>query len=163
KDLILSKMLEYGKITQEEYNEAINQEIVLNMKENDTTPESYEVSFAISSATKELMELEGFEFKYKFYTEEEKDNYNEEYNDLFTQISTKIRNGSYEIYTTIDSEKQKLLQQTINEGLLPYNEIDKETGIYKTQGSAVTIDNETGDVLAIVGGRTQEEVSNTFN
>lgn len=35
--------------------------------------------------------------------------------------------------------------------------------MYKTQGAGVTIDNKTNELVAIVGGRTQEGVANTFN
>ena len=38
-----------------------------------------------------------------------------------------------------------------------------EEGIYKLQGAAVCIDNDTGRVVAIVGGRSQEYAGYTFN
>jgi penicillin-binding protein 4 len=163
RDLILSQMLKYEMITEEEYQKAKEQKIVLNMPKKKYQPETYEVSFALSSATKLLMEREGFEFKYWFNTEEERERYYEEYNEKFLEINQKIRNGGYEIYTTIDMEKQKELQKSVNEQLAPYTKKDAKSGLYAMQGAAVTIDNQTGDVVAIVGGRTQDDVANTFN
>lgn len=163
KDLILSQMLKYEMITEETYQEAKAQEIVLNMPKKEYEPETYEVSFALSSATKLLMEQEGFEFKYWFDSEAERQEYNENYNERFLEINQKIRNGGYEIYTTIDMEKQRQLQESVNSQLAGYTAKDSKTGLYAMQGAAVTIDNHTGDVVAIIGGRTQDDVANTYN
>ena len=163
RDLILFKMNELGYITDRQYKEAIAQEIVLNMPEKEYEPETYEVSFALSSATKILMENEGFKFKYSFEDNEERLRYWDEYNDLFLQLNKKIRIGGYTIHTTIDMEKQKMLQESVNQQLADFTEKDTKTGLYKLQSASVTIDNQTGDVVAIVGGRTQEDISNTYN
>jgi penicillin-binding protein 4 len=163
RNLILSKMKELHFITEEQYIQAKKQKIVLNMPKRETKPESYAVSFALSSATKLLMEREGFEFKYWFDTEEERKAYWNEFNEKFAEINKKIRNGGYAIYTTINTEKQQALQKSIDRGLSGFTRKNPKTGLYKTQGAAVTIDNKTGDVVAIVGGRTQEGVDNSFN
>jgi penicillin-binding protein 4 len=163
RDLILSKMKQLHFITQEEYEQAKGQKIVLHMPKEKEYHESYAVSFALSSATKLLMEREGFEFKRWFDSEEERKKYWEEYNELFKKINRRIRNGGYTIYTTIDLDKQSMLQESVNKGLSMFQSKDKKTGLYKTQGAAVTIENQTGDVIAIVGGRTQKDVDNPFN
>lgn len=163
RNLILSQMKTYGFIKEEDYQQALAQEIVLNMPKKEHEPDTYEVSFAISSATKILMENEGFKFKYWFDTDAERDKYWEEYNDLFLQLNKKIRNGGYKIYTTIDMAKQAELQKSINNKLAGYKGKNKETGLYNLQSSGVMMDNETGDVLAIVGGREQSDIANTFN
>ncbi|WP_121616705.1 transglycosylase domain-containing protein [Virgibacillus halodenitrificans] len=163
KNLILSQMLKYEMITEDQYQKAKEQEIVLDMPKKKHNPETYEVSFALSSVTKLLMEQEGFKFKYWFDSKGEKDEYEEKYNEKFLEINEKIRNGGFDIYTTIDMKKQKQLQENVNKGLAGYTEKDKKTGLYSMQGAAVTIDNYTGDVVAIVGGRTQGDVANTYN
>lgn len=163
RNLILSQMLKYEMITEEQYQEAKAQEIVLNMPEREYEPETYEVSYALSSATKLLMEREGFKFQYWFDTEEERQAYNEKFNEKFLEINQKIRNGGYEIYTTIDMDKQKQLQESVNNQLSGFTEKDKDSGLYAFQGAAVTIDNYNGNLVAIVGGRTQDGVSNTYN
>ncbi|MFO7317298.1 MAG: transglycosylase domain-containing protein [Bacilli bacterium] len=163
RDLILKKMLEYEMIDEKQYSKAISEEIKLNMPEKIMEPETYEVSFALSSAAKIMMEKEGFKFQYWFDSHAEREKYMKDYNERFLEWNQKIRNGGYEIYTTIDSQKQKLLQETINTHLAPFTSKNPETGIFEMQGSAVTIENKTGDVLAIVGGRTQEDVPNSYN
>lgn len=163
KDLILRVMRDQEKISEKEYLEAKEVEIVLDVAEKTYVPESYAVSFAVHGAAEELMREQGFEFKYWFDSEEERKSYKDEYNDLLGQLSKKIRNGGYNIYTTLDMEKQQELQKKLNEGLSYFTEKDEESKLYKTQGSSVTIDNETGDVVAVVGGRTQKDVDNTYN
>ena len=50
----------------------------------------------------------------------------------------------------------------MNEGTAEFTEVNAE-GIYELQASAVCIDNETGYVVAIVGGREQEYAGYTLN
>lgn len=166
RDAIVSKMLEAGFISQAEHDEVISSEIELDMSREfnqDFGLDSSPVSFALWGATKALMKEEGFEFKYWFETQEERDSYDEAYNNLYGQINSKLRNGGYKIYSTIDMGKQEKLQESVNNGLSAQQVRDDETGLYKVQGSAVTIDNKTGDVLAVVGGRTQDDAENMFN
>lgn len=163
RDVVLSEMKEAGFIDDKEYKQAIEQVITLKMPKKKVEPETYEVSYVLSSATKILMENEGFKFKYWFETEEERLKYQEEYNDLFTQLNQKIRNGGYTIHSTIDMDKQKMFQESMNKGLSDFTAKDGESGLYKTQGAGTLIDNKTGDLLAIIGGRTQDDVANTYN
>ncbi|MGB4660853.1 MAG: transglycosylase domain-containing protein [Mobilitalea sp.] len=163
KDVILGKMKELGSITDQEYEEAIKEEIVLTMPENDSEKENYAVSYTISEAAKKLMELSGFEFLYDFDSDEARKTYQTEYNTLYTEMDSKIRSGGYSIYTSINQDKQTTLQQSLNDGLSEFKSTDEESGLYETQGAGVCIDNDTGNVVAIVGGRTQKEAANTFN
>ena len=57
---------------------------------------------------------------------------------------------------------QKKLQKSIDDGLTQFDE-KTEDGIYKLQSSGVCIDNETGHVTAIVGGRSQDFNGYTLN
>ena len=66
------------------------------------------------------------------------------------------------MYTSIDLEKQALLQEAVNEGTSEFTDVNEE-GIYELQAAAVCIDNETGYVVAIVGGREQEYAGYTLN
>lgn len=166
RDSIIAKMLETGFISQAEHDEAISSDIVLDMSREfnqDFGLDSSPVSFALWGATKALMKEEGFEFKYWFDTQEDRDAYDESYSNLYGQINSKLRNGGYKIYSTIDMRKQEKLQESVNNGLSAQQSRSEDTGLYKVQGSAVTIDNETGDVLAVVGGRTQDDAENMFN
>ena len=162
RNLILDQMYKYGKIDFVSYKKAYFEEVKLKMKKRVVPKESYQMSFAISSATKELMKASGFEFMYSFKDDEERSEYEARYDELFVDMNTKIRNGGYRIYTTLNSEHQKMLQQSVDKELAFSGEKTKD-GLLSLQGSAVSIDNETGDVLAIVGGRSQEGNVNTFN
>ena len=55
-----------------------------------------------------------------------------------------------------------MLQQSVDSGLAGFTEVSDE-GIYTLQGAAVCIDNSTGMVKAIVGGRTQDVTGYTLN
>ncbi|MCD8096761.1 MAG: hypothetical protein LUE31_01725 [Lachnospiraceae bacterium] len=70
--------------------------------------------------------------------------------------------GGYRVYTSIDMSAQALLQDAVDETLSDYNTKDAN-GTYALQAAAVTIDNETGLVTAIVGGRSQDDVSTDYN
>lgn len=163
RNVILSKMLEYGKISKEDYSKAINEKIKIKLKKKVYKEDSYAVSFVISSASTELMRENGFEFKYWFKTANERKKYKATYNEAFKEAEYEIRNGGYKIYSTIDTAQQDKLQSVVNRKLAGFTAKDMNSKLYKLQGSATTIDNETGDVIAIVGGRTQSDVHNTYN
>ena len=157
---ILGYMLEDKYITSEEYKSAKAEEIVLNsevIKNN-----GYVDTYIVESSTKILMELNGFKFKDDFKDISERDVYREEYLQAQSLAQKELYTGGYRIYTSIDSDKQRALQEALDNSLSENQELD-ENGIYALQGSAVSIDNVTGKVIALVGGRTQEGVSYSFN
>ena len=160
---ILQKMFEQNFITHEEFTEASLQDITLKVTERKYTPEDYLVSYAISDATKKLMEAEGFEFKYDFKSDIERSEYNALYNESFTKHNQAIRKGGYVIHTSLDPKMQEKVQQTVNKEMAYATAKDQKSGLYKRQATSVVLDNETGLVNAIVGGRTQDDVANTYN
>ena len=163
RNLILNKMFELGFISQEELDEALKQEITLNVKEVyfDNTITDYALDLAINESTKILMKMKGFQFKYIFSTEEERVNYFSKYNELYNTCRDELLTGGYEINTSINPELQNQLQYYIDNELQEETEIDEEKGVYKRQAAATVIDNSNGTVVAIIGGRTQE--GNTYN
>lgn len=160
RDRILKQMLDDKVITQAEYDIAVNEEIELNITE--PVKRNYIQTFVTYCATRKLMELNGFEFRNGFDSEKEEEAYKTEYNDAYAAAQKQLLNNGYRIYTSIDLKKQKALQQAINTNLADFT--DKSTnGIYKMQGAAVCIDNETGRVVAVVGGRSQKTSGYTLN
>lgn len=160
KNRILDQMLEDKVITQVQYDEAYNEEIKLNMQE--VKKRDYIQTFVSYCATRELMKTNGFEFKNEFSSKAEKKEYEEEYEEEYSVAQQMLKNNGYKIYTSIDLKKQKKLQKAVNANLSGFK--DKETnGTYKMQGSAVCIDNKTGRVVAIVGGRSQETEGYSLN
>ena len=160
---ILKNMYEDGKIDEATYNQALNEEIVLNPAPSEESIwNNYVDTYVYYCATRALMEMQGFEFKEYFATEEEREQYAEEYDELYAICQKQIYAGGYQIYTTIDLKKQEALQKALDDNLAGFT--DKgEDGVYEMQGAAVSIDNETGCVVAIVGGREQDLGFYTLN
>ena len=113
-------------------------------------------------ATRELMKQEGFQFKTEFSGAAEKEKYEEEYNQLYEACNKQLYTAGYRIYTSIDLNMQAELQNTIDTTLQGYTETNEE-GIYTLQSAAVCLDNTSGYVKAIVGGRSQEYNGYTIN
>ncbi|MTK14099.1 MAG: penicillin-binding protein [Clostridiaceae bacterium] len=153
RDLILSSMKQNNYITDDQYNKAINYKIVLNPEKY--TGNVWVESYALDNAAKVLMKLKGFQFKNTFDTEQDRTNYYNDYSNVYNGCINDIRKDGYKIYTSIDMNKQQLLQSSVDNGLLDFT--DQNNGIYALQSSAVSIDNNTGSVIAIVGGRTSPQ------
>lgn len=160
KNRILDQMLNDKVITKVEYDDAYNEEIKLKIQE--VKKRDYIQTFVSYCAIRELMKKNGFEFKNDFDSTEEKKEYEEEYDEEYKTAQQMLLNNGYKIYTSIDLTKQKKLQKAVNANLSGFKE--KETnGTYKMQGSAVCIDNKTGRVVAIVGGRSQQTEGYSLN
>lgn len=160
RDRILKEMLEQGDIDKAMYDEAVNTTIVLFPSES--TINNYVETYAKYCATIQLMKLEGFEFKNSFSSSEEEDEYYTEYEELYDKCSQQLYTGGYRIYTSIDLNKQAQLQATLDARLEKFSDTD-ENGVFDLQGAATCIDNNTGYVVAVVGGRTQETHGYTLN
>ena len=160
RDRILDQMVLDGKISEAEASKAKSEEIKLKAPKVEKS--SYALTFALDRAVKALMKSEGFNFRYSFNSDEDRKAYNENYSEVYSSCQTRLYSGGYRIYTSIDPEKQKLLQDTVDNGLSVSSEKSK-SGIYSLQGAAVTIDNSSGRVVAIVGGRSQKLKGSTLN
>lgn len=153
RNFILDKMVEQDVITQDQHDKGIKKKIVIS-------PETIEkkngvTSYIVDNAVEILMKQNGFKFKNVFKNDSEKKQYEDDYNKLYEDTKTEIYRNGYRIYTSIDQNKQKLLQQSVDKQLAGFKE--NKDGIYAMQGAAVSINNETGLVEAIVGGRTSEK------
>lgn len=161
RDKILSEMLEEGFINEKNYKQAKAEEITLDRQS--IQDYDYATSYAIDSTVQYLMLREGFEFVYDFNTNEEYKEYNQLYNEIYSKMKYKLLTGGYKVYTTLDNDMQCVLQEQID-NTLEFSDETSEEGVYALQGAATCIDNVTGKVVAIVGGRSQDEVSSTtFN
>lgn len=160
RDRILRQMLEQGELDIVLYNEAVNENIVLTPGEK--LVNNYEETFARYCATVELMRVNGFQFKNDFESEGEEEEYKERYNEAYDKWNSMLFTGGYRIYTSIDKNMQESLQNNLDTVLKDYSQTNEE-GVYTFQGSAACIDNTTGYVVAIVGGRTQKHDGYTLN
>lgn len=145
---VLSMMHQLGYITQDEYNDALNQVsnggLVFKRSKVDYKM-NYEwfVYPAVSQVKKDLKE------KYK-YTDEE--------------VSKLIVNGGLQIYTTMNRDLQDYTQSTLNEysnlGVSNAETYDAD-GVPLLQASATIVNYRTGEVLAMVGGRGDQKPQST--
>lgn len=164
RDRILQNMLDDGKITQEQYDAAVSEEIAINQPEETETAIKYNYvdTYAYFCATKALMENEGFEFKYYFDSDEEEKEYETSYDEMYSYCNKKLYSDGYKIYTSIDLTMQEQLQASVDNVLSDFTDTSDD-GTYELQGAATCIDNDTGYVVAIVGGRSQGSTSHTLN
>ena len=137
---ILDKMLELEKITQEEYDEAIAEDLDFGSKsKKDNVPvQSYFVDELVNNVIRDLMEEKG-------YSES-----------LAEQV---VYNSGLKIYATIDPDIQDAMEDVYeNTGNFP-------AGYSSTrpESSMVIVDNETGAVKGIVGGIGKKKQNRIFN
>lgn len=156
---VLNKMYDNGVITMEEKEEAIADPLLVVEKRTEALNENYQVSYAIYSAVITLMEKDGFEFEYTFENKESYDKYREKYSEAYSAKSESVRSGGYDIYTSLDSKQQKKLQKSVDSILSGFSE-KQDDGRYAVQGAAVCVNNQTGYVTAIVGGRGKKDQYN---
>jgi len=160
RDRMLKQMLTDEKITQAQYDTAVAEEIVLG--KGSVSRHNYVETFVNYCAIRALMEQDGFIFHTRFSGKVDREAYEERYNESYSYWQQKLFTGGYRVYTSIDLEKQAQLQESVNNNTAGFTETNEE-GIYKLQAAAVCIDNETGHVVAIVGGREQEYAGYTLN
>ena len=160
RDRVLSAMLSEGYISQTDYDKAVAEEIVLDIPE--TVKNDYLETYTYYCAIRALMAEDGFEFQTTFETEEEEVAYEESYEEAYAEYQQKLYTEGYRIYTSLDLDMQDELQDALDEALEDYDDVG-EDGIYELQGAAVCIDNITGYVTAIVGGRDQDVTGYTLN
>lgn len=140
RDLILQNMYKDDLISEMEYDRAVAETITLSPSHVSFT-RTWAHTYIYECAVRALMEATG-----------------KDYETCHEQLYT----GGYRVYTSIDMNTQTLLQNTIDEELSGYNTLNSN-GTYALQASAVCIDNETGLVTAMVGGRSQEGILTDYN
>lgn len=156
---VLDNMLKEEYITKKEYDKALKQKIKVRATVDEYDNDNYMISYALYCASLDLMAKDGFEFKYIFESSKEEKDYLNKYKQAYSEKASLLRAGGYRIRTSFDIKLQKRLQKSIDSSLSGYTEKQKNKK-YAMQGSAVCIDNETGYVVAIVGGRGDEDEFN---
>jgi membrane peptidoglycan carboxypeptidase len=160
RDRVLKQMYDDGIIELADYTKAKNETITLSTAK--TEKSSYAQTYIYYCTIRALMKENGFEFKYHFENEEEEQAYDESYAEMYSSFQKALYSQGYRIYTSIDMTKQTLLQEALDQELEKFTEVNGE-GVYQMQGAAVSIDNDTGKVVAIVGGRDQDLGGLTLN
>lgn len=159
RDDVLKSMNEVGYLSNEDYEEVVSSPLKIVQKETEGTDENYQSSYAIHCAALELMKMDGFEFQYTFDNKEDYTLYSERYTAAYSEQSDRIRAGGFQIYTSLDSGLQAVLQTQIDASLSGSTEL-QENGKFALQGAGVIVDNKTNYVTAIVGGRGADDPFN---
>lgn len=139
KEVVLKKMLELGKITQEEYDEAIAYEIKYEKGAVATgTKYSYYVDAVIEAVVEDLMEQRNVT------------------RELALQM---LYNNGYKIYTPQVASVQKSIDSAFANKKWFYTDKKGEF----MQAGMVVIDNATGNVVGLCGGAGEKSTDRGFN
>ncbi len=134
RNTVLRRMYDQELITEEEYRDAINTNLEINLNTNDSSMNSYFVDYMIDCVKRDLAAEYG-------YTEA-----------IAEQL---INGGGLQIYATIDPKIQSIMEEeycndknfpNVGDGIIP-------------QSAMVIIDPYTGYLLGMVGGRGEKEGS----
>ena len=160
RDKFLKDMHKQGYITDKEFDKAINEEIKL--KQSKSILNDYETTYAMECAIRYLMANQGFKERTYFNGKDDYKQYQESYDEAYNQCRQRLYIEGYDIYTSIEKNIQKSLQKKIDD-TLAFSKEKKKNKVYSFQGAATCIDNNTGYVVAIVGGRAQKLGGLTYN
>ncbi|SEV92070.1 transglycosylase domain-containing protein [[Clostridium] fimetarium] len=160
RNLVLKQMNENNKINDTDYNVALEETITLNLQE--TAKNNYVDTYVRRCATESMMATYGFTFRYDFKSEEDYNTYKDSYDSNYAILQKRLFNGGYSVYTSINLTAQEELQKSIDDNLVKFSSLSGD-GVFEMQGAATCVDNSTGNVIAIVGGRSQELPGYTLN
>ncbi len=142
--LVLDKMLSLGKISQEEYDAAMAEELVIvasNANLKTVSVNSYFVDTLIEEVIEDLMKAYDYDksyAEYKFYT------------------------GGYKIYATVDPAVQNSVEQVfLNTDRYFTQKSRKQEGA--TPEAAMTVMDYEGHIVGIVGGKGVKDRSRGLN
>lgn len=154
-DYVLRTMLEHQLITQEEFDEASSQRLNVVEESTATTDAMYDnawyVEYAIYDVVTKMLRVEGLE----------------DTRSNRSAMETKLRNGGYTVFISLNAEVQEAVQDVITNWTrypeMRYPDDSSSTaslggGEYLTlvqpQCAAAVIDWHTGELVAVVGGRS---------
>lgn len=158
---VLDRMYAAGFITLDEYEEALNDELVVLEKSqvNEMYQMPHFVEYAVTDVITHLLEVRELE----------------DTSANRAAIENELRTGGYQIYTTVDPEIQSTVQTSLAE-FDEYPSMQDRSAQTKTeeiggvsveidqpQASAVVLDHSTGYLKAIVGSRTEPTIQKSTN
>ena len=163
-DWVLGEMYNNGYITEDEYRQALSQR--LNVLETSTAASdsmydnAYYVEYAIYDVVTKMLRVENLE----------------DTTANRRAMENKLRNGGYKIYTSLDPEVQKAVQETVTNYTgypsMRY-ESDSVTSaslgggeyleVIQPQAAVVVMDWSTGEIVAMIGGREEPIQKKMFN
>lgn len=143
--IVLSKMYELGYITQDEYDNALNTELVFKTRTTSsaTTINSYFVEYAVSEVISDVQQ---------------------ERNISRSLAATTVYNRGYHIYTTLEPDVQAVVDEAFTtEELFMSDPEALEDYPEKPQAGMVVINSKTGAIAAMQGGYGEKTVNLGMN
>ena len=166
---ILKAMLKQEYITSEEYQlalqeKSIQEEIRIHYdKKSIKDYDDFMATYALDCSVKWLMQENGFELRYTYKDDDDYETYKKEYASAYDECKKELTTKGYHIYTSLDKKVQKNLQTIVNNKMKGISN-SKTKGVYDMQASVTAIDNKSGKVIGIIGGRKQKSLSDySFN
>ena len=95
---VLKSMETVGYLSEQDYEAAVASPLTISGNSQKGTDEDYLNSYALYAATLRMMEVNQFPFTYHFSTREEKENYQEQYEESYAYYNRELRAGGYTIY-----------------------------------------------------------------
>lgn len=140
-EIILGEMLDQGMISENQYEKAVAEELVLVNTSGESDGDSYFTYFedqVVNDVVYDLMEKTGYDY----------------------QVALRmLQTGGYKIYCTIDPEVQAEVDRVYGD----INNIPKTASSQQLESAIVITDNATGDIVALAGGVGKKTGSLVFN
>lgn len=161
-DNVLFQMYKAGDITYDAYQEALHDTVYVlpTSKVNEMYQMPYFVEYAVYDVITHLLKQRNMQ-----------DN-----DQNRAQLETELRTNGYRIYTTVDPTVQKTVEQSLAEwddypkledesnSVIRYDNSDGTvTEVVQPQAAAVVVDQLTGELRAVVGGRNTPTARKTLN
>lgn len=136
--VVLGKMLELGKITKSQYDEAINTKLEFKKSDDITQTQTYFVDAAIEQVATDIAKKE---------------------NITFEQAKKEIYTKGYKIYSTLDPKVQQAVDNAYTNTGIFYKDKDGQL----MQSAMIVIDHKTGNVLGLIGGAGKKDGNFVLN
>lgn len=154
-DHVLDEMFQQGRISEEEYNQALSERLVV-MEQSTYSSKLYDnayyVEYAISDVVTKMLRKEGLA----------------DTSANRSQMESRLRTGGYSIYTCLDPTMQQAVQEVVTNWsnypatrsasdayyMAPLDG-DEKLKVLNPQAAVVVLDQHTGELAAIVGGRAE--------
>lgn len=142
---VLSNMLQYGAISEAEYEEAINEDVQFRSREdidttyaaNDEGIQNWFTDMVIDDVIHDFMDLYGIEYE---------------------EASDKLYNGGYKVYTTCDVDMQLEVEKKYQD----YTTFSSSVLTNPPQSAFIAMD-YNGNILAVAGAVGEKSGANVFN
>ena len=141
RDVVLYQMLDQGMITQDEYDEATNESVVVN-EDHSNMYETDVYSYFIDTMIDELI-----------------DDISKYYGLADNVASLYLYNGGFKIYSSLDTSVQNEME-SVYEDTSYFTQVGSDGS---TPESAMTVMDYTGHIVGIVGGAGDKTVSRGLN